>query len=409
MIITKLRFYVVCCIAASSLNCAAEAALFISYQSLPDRIRHQNPDLKAARYRINEAAGKMKQAGRLSNPDLRIESSHDIQFQERSLAVGFSQKFPITDRLRLEKSIGKIQLQTATAEVNDMERKLIAEARQALIEFLAIDERRKLLKKQIKLSEEFTDSLKTLVAKGEISIIDSGQTRLQNLQITTELRELDAEEKALNGIIKPLLGMDLNESILIGGNLEKMKAANLPIDLDRRGDVRAAKHSIDGAIQEVALEEARRYDDIEVDSFASVERAEDAPNGFDNNKFIGIGITIPLPFWNKNEGNIETAKARVDRKKLELSALEKTILHKSKASNEEMREWGKLIQEIDGILIPEAVKQFQLAEKSYREGLTDIQTVLRSREQMLKLQSSRITALKNFHKTRATYESQLGH
>ena len=81
MIITKLRFYVVCCIAASSLNCAAEAALFISYQSLPDRIRHQNPDLKAARYRINEAAGKMKQAGRLSNPDLRIESSHDIQFK----------------------------------------------------------------------------------------------------------------------------------------------------------------------------------------------------------------------------------------------------------------------------------------------------------------------------------------
>ena len=84
------------------------------------------------------------------------------------------------------------------------------------------------------------------------------------------------------------------------------------------------------------------------------------------------------------------------------------IRHKSKASNEEMRVWSKLVKEIDGTLIPEAAKQLKLAEKAYLEGLSDIQTVLRSREQKLKLQSSRITALKNFHKARAAYESSLG-
>ncbi|YCM44645.1 TolC family protein [Verrucomicrobiaceae bacterium 227] len=404
----KIRFYIGCCLTASTLLSAAKAAPIITYQSLPDRVRKQNPDLAAARFRIDEAIGRMNQAGRLSNPELSIDASHDTRFKERSLTIGFSQKFPITHRLQLEKSIGKIEVQTATAEIKDMERTLVAEARLALVDFLSLSQRRKLLREQIQLSEEFSNSLKALAEKGEISIIDAGQARLQNLQITTELRELDAEEKVLNGIIKPLLGMALNEPVIIGGNLERIEATDLPINLDRRGDVRAARSSIDGAIQGVELEKARRYADLEVGGFASIERSEDAPGGYKNEGIVGVGITIPLPFWDKNEGNIEAAKAKVSRKKLELTALQETILQKSQSSNEEMREWAGLIQEIDRTLIPEVAQQYQLAEKSYREGLTDLQTVLRSREQKLKLQSSRITALKNFHKARATYESALG-
>jgi cobalt-zinc-cadmium efflux system outer membrane protein len=350
----------------------------------------------------------MHQAGRLANPELSVGTAHDASFQERALTIGFSQKFPMTNRLRLEKTIGKIKVKTATAEVANMERKLVAQSRQALIEFLALAQRRRLLKDQIKVSSEFSAALKTLAAKGEVSIIDAGQARLLNLQVTTELRELDAEEKALYGIIKPLLGMKLTEPLIIGGDIETMRATTLPIDLNRRGDIRAAKYSINSAIREVELEKARRYDDIAISGSASIERSEDAPNGFENETIAGIGITIPLPLWNKNEGNIESAKARVSRKKLELTALEQAIRHKSKASNEEMRVWSKLVKEIDGTLIPEAAKQLKLAEKAYLEGLSDIQTVLRSREQKLKLQSSRITALKNFHKARAASDSSLG-
>jgi len=239
---------------ASTLISAATPAPIITYQTLPDRIRKSNPDLAAARHLINEAVGRMHQSGRLTNPELSVGTAHDARFQERSLTIGFSQKFPMTNRLRLEKIIGKIKVQTATAEVTDMERKLVAQSRQALIEFLALAQRRRLLKDQIKVSSEFSTALKALAEKGEISIIDAGQARLLNLQITTELRELDAEEKTLHGIIKPLLGMKLTEPLIIGGNIETMRAATLPMDLNRRGDIRAAKHSINGAIREVELE-----------------------------------------------------------------------------------------------------------------------------------------------------------
>ena len=388
---------------------AEQARPIVSYYSIADRVRKENPDLAAARFRVEEAMGRLSQAGRLTNPELRIETASNQRFRERSLTVGFSQKFPLTDRLRLEKEVGASDVRIAQAEIAELERELVAQARQAVIEYLSLNRQRNLRKEQIKLVEELGSSLRKIAAKGEISALDVGLVKLETLQLTTELRQYDAQEKALNGVIKPLLGMALDAPLIIGGDLEQMTTEALPTDLNRRGDIRAAKHSIIGASKQVELEQARRYDDIEVGVFASAERTEDAPEGFETEGIIGVGVTIPFPWWNKNEGNIAEAKARVRRKQSELTALERAVMHKAKAAREEMIEWAGLVREIDNTLFPAAAEQLALAEKTYGEGQTDIQTVLRSREQKLRLETSRIAAVEAFHKARANYESQLGY
>lgn len=406
----KIIFIIGTSIALSAVSAVADqGSPVVTYFSIADRIRKQNPDLIAARFRVQEALGRLTQSGRLTNPELSIETSHNQSLRERSLTIGFSQKFPATNRLKLEKEVSAINVQTARAEISEMERQLIAEARQAVIEYLSLAQQVKLRVAQIKLINELSSTLQKLSAKGEISGLDASLVKLERLQLTTELRQYKAQEKALNGVIKPLLGMPLKAPLVISGNLDVMTLKALPTDLAQRGDIRAAKHSIIGAGKQVELERARRYDDIEVGVYASAERTEDAPEGFDTEGVIGIGVRIPLPFWNKNEGNIAAAKARAQRKKAELTALEKTVLHKAKAAREEMIEWAGLVREIDNKLFPEAAKQQKLAEKTYLEGLTSIQTVLRSREQKLRLQTSRIAAVEAFHKARANYESQLGY
>jgi cobalt-zinc-cadmium efflux system outer membrane protein len=394
---------------STSTATAEQARPIVSYYSIADQVRKKNPDLAAARFRVEEALGRLSQAGRLTNPELRIETESNQRFRERSLTVGFSQKFPLTDRLRLEKEVGASDVRIAQAEIAELERELVAQARQAVIEYLSLNRQRNLRKEQIKLVEELGSSLRKIAARGEISALDVGLVKLETLQLTTELRQYNAQEKALNGVIKPLLGMALDAPLIIGGDLEQMTTEALPSDLNRRGDIRAAKHSIVGAGKQVELEQAKRYDDIEVGVFASAERTEDAPEGFETEGIIGVGVTIPFPWWNKNEGNIAEAKARVRRKQSELTALERAVMHKAKAAREEMIEWAGLVREIDNTLFPAAAEQLALAEKTYGEGQTDIQTVLRSREQKLRLETSRIAAVEAFHKARANYESQLGY
>ena len=125
-----------------------------------------------------------------------------------------------------------------------------------------------------------------------------------------EIRQLDAGEAALVGELKPLLGMRPGESLSVGGTCRNPSLPAAAADPSRRPDFQAAKLDALAAAQGVALEQARRYDDVEGGLFAGAERTEDAPDGYDNEAIIGLRFKIALPFWNKNEGAIQEAEAK---------------------------------------------------------------------------------------------------
>ena len=71
---------------------------------IPDAVQN-NPAWRSARYRIEEARGRLLQSGRLANPTIEFGGRHNAAFREGSLDVAFSQAFPLTARLNLEKAV----------------------------------------------------------------------------------------------------------------------------------------------------------------------------------------------------------------------------------------------------------------------------------------------------------------
>lgn len=404
-LVSTLAFLVV-----TTFNAIAEPSLYLSYRTIPLRIEKNNPDLRAARLRIEEAAGRNTQSGRLTNPEVGAQLNSRNGFREPDLTVSLTQAFPLTNRLSLEKKVTQRDLEIARVEVADVKRRLVGDARQALIRFLATQEQRTLRLQQISLAEELASSLKKAADKGELSSLDVGLVKLEVMQLKTEVRQLEAQLKAINGELKPLLGLPVEKPITVGDRFQKLGGMNVAnANVLARADLQAARMRIGEAQAQEDLERAKKYSDIEVSIFAGLEREEDAPQGFENEAIIGIGFSLPLPFWNQNEGNIQEAGARLSRRKLELDALTKKAQHEVKAANDELKEWLTLVRQVDAELLPAAEKQYQLADKSYREGLTDIQTVLRSREKLLQLRQTRIDALSQFYQARARYESALGY
>ncbi|MDB4758790.1 TolC family protein [Akkermansiaceae bacterium] len=388
----------------------AESALYISYRTIPFRIEKDNLELRAARVRIAEAQGRHNQSGRLTNPVVGAEVSAGRGFRERGMTVSLTQAFPLTKRLSLEKNVTQKDIELALVEVADVKRRLVGDARQALIRFLAISEQRSLRMEQISLAEELEKSLNDAAKKGEVSALDAGLVSLEVMQLKTEVRQLEAQIKAINGEIKPLLGLPVEKLVTVGDRFQNLGGINIKRrNVLARADIKAAQMRIGEAKAREELERAKKFSDIEVSIFAGLDREEDAPNGFENEGIIGIEFSLPLPFWDDNGGNIQEAEARVWRRRLELDALTKKAQHEVKAANDELKEWLALVKQVDSKLLPAAEKQYQLANKSYREGLSDIQTVLRSREKLLQLRQSRINALSEFYQARARYESALGY
>ncbi|MCW1915026.1 TolC family protein [Luteolibacter sp. GHJ8] len=385
----------------------AEPGVVISLASVGDRVRAQNPGLAAARLRIREAQGRQTQSGRLSNPELGIEMSHDPRYRERSLEIGFSQRFPVTNRLRLEKNVSATEVKVAQAEVREVERQLIAEARQGIVKVLAVRKRRELLKDQEALSKEFAEFLSGVAEKGEGSPLDAGQAKLEAASLTLEMRQLDASEAAAIGEIKPLLGVRPNEPLHVGGSLPEASLPASAVDPSKRPDFQAAVLGAQAAGQNVAVEQSKRYEDVEAGVFFGAERSEDAPEGYDREGIMGLRFTLPLPLWNKNEGAIEEAKAKHERMEKEASALARGIRLEAEAAKAEMQEWLKLLGEAQNGLLPLADEQAKAAEEAYKKGQGEIQTVFRTREKQVQLMAARLDALREFHLARVRYESAL--
>ncbi|MFZ9935535.1 MAG: TolC family protein [Luteolibacter sp.] len=387
---------------------AAEPAVVVTPGNIADRIRSQNPDLAAARLHIREAVGRMTQSGRLDNPELDVGLEHNTRFREGRFEIGFSQRFPVTDRLRLEKEISLTELKAAEAEVREVERQLVAKASGLLVKVLATRQRRDLLREQGAVAKEFADFLGETAAKGEGSPIDAGQARIEAASLATELRQLDAGEVALAGELKPLLGMRAGEALQVSGTLAAPVLPAVAVDPAKRPDYQVAKLNAEAASTAVSLEQARRYDDVEGGLFAAAERTEDAPEGFENEAIIGLRFKVALPFWNKNEGAIQEAEARKRRREMEAIALGRGIRLEAEAARAEMNEWLRLVTEIDGTLLPLAGEQTTLAETAYRNGQGDIQSVLRAREKHLQLAAAKLDALREFHLARIRHEAATG-
>ena len=357
--------------------------------------------------RLDEARGLRKQAGRLANPELGVEFGHNAGFSEGRFEVGLSQRFPVTRRLALEKQRGATLIEAAEAEVREVENQLVGEARAALLRVMTLRGQAELAARQSALSTELADFIREAAARGEASMLDAGQARLEAARFVTSQRQLAAAERKAVGELKPLLGMQAGEELLVSGSLPELEVPERG-GAARRPALEAARLAVKAAEEAAAVERAKRYGDVSAGLFAGGERLEDAPEGFRNEAIVGLRFSVPLPFWDKNEGNIEAAEARAKRRAKEVVALDQEIRTAAEAARGEMIEWAALIDEIDGELLPQAEEQAGLTEEAWRNGQADLLTVLRAREQRLELAAARLDALQNFHLARVRHAVALG-
>lgn len=385
------------------------SGLIVGLDTIPPRIREHNPSLAAARWRIAEAEARLRGSGLRDNPELESGFEHNSTLREGRIEVGLSQRFPVTNRLAIERQVSTTLVLQAQAEVAAVERALIQEARTHLVEIISLRDQQALGAQQTTLAETLADFISKAAKKGELSSLDAGQAKLDAARLRAKIPSLRAAEVATVGKLKPLLGMNPQETLHIAGKqLARPQLIESTVQLEQRPDYQAAQLSVQASAQEIELEKSRRYDDVEVGVVAGLERTEDAPEGFETEGLIGFRVKLTLPFWQKNEAAIQEAEARTQRKRLEARALGAQIQGEAEAAYREMTEWATLSHTLEETLLPQAKAQAALAEKAYREGLGTLQSILRAREQELELAESHIDTLKQFHLARVRYEASTG-
>lgn len=392
------------------LAAARAGAVTLPLSRAPDYALAHNPQLAAARLRIEEARGRLTAAGRLRNPEIELDFSQNVRTPERALGVAFTQRFPLTDRLRWEKAVSRAQLAAAEAEVRDAERKLVADVRMAAVKSAALSAQRDLRLQQLANSREQTQFVTERVAAGEASGVDASLLALETREIEIGLLQLETASATLSGELRLLLGVPASEVVEITGTLAAPGATpSQGAAAEGRADLEAARHLAEAAERSVGLARARRWEDIGVGLTLGGDLTDDAPEGFSNDYYLGFSFSLPLPLWNKNEGQIAEATAAAIRAGLEADALAFQIRGETEAARGEMAALARLIGEMDAALLPQAADVEAQLRTAYDAAQTPLPEVLRARSRRLDLAQRRLDALRDYHLARARYDAALGH
>ncbi len=381
----------------------------LTLESISSRVRTANPDLAAARLRIAEARGRLTQSGRLANPELEFDFARNTIGREGALGLSLMQRFPLTARLRHEKAVSRAQLAAAEAEVREVERKLIAQAQTDAVKLLAVKNQRGLRAKQLAASKDLSGFLQKRVEAGEASTIETALIDLESRQIEVQQLQLAAEEAALIGELRPLIGLSGAERIAIDGELfAPVSAPALASGASARPDLQAAQHTAEAARADLAKERASRFEDIGIGAMWSRETTKDEPEPTDIEHILGFQVSIPLPLWNRNQGRIAEAAATVERTRREAEALALNATAEANAARGEMAALQSLLGELDGKLLPKAAEIEERLRQTYATGQTPLLEVLRARTRSLELQQQRLDALRDYHLARVRHAAALG-
>jgi cobalt-zinc-cadmium efflux system outer membrane protein len=95
-----------------------------------------------------------------------------------------------------------------------------------------------------------------------------------------------------------------------------------------------------------------------------------------------LGITIPLPVFNRNQGNIERAKINIEQTKVQLEAVERLVIGQVRDAEQEYSSSKKFLEELERKVVPSARKAMGDTERLYLAGETpDVTSYLSAQKQ----------------------------
>ena len=374
----------------------------------------ENRDLAAARFAIRQAEGRLKQAGLWPNPEFELGGKNDSAFAndgEYDFATGFKQRFPITGRLKKAKAVARVDVAMALAEVRNQERLLAGEALGLSRELLVTQEKLKanqeiqgVIQKVIEVSEK---RLKV----AEVSAADVNSAKLELQRLALAQATLSNQQEIASTTLNRLLGREPQTPLQMSGATSAEFDTNTVAEISRqaiarRPDRQLAALGIDRAGAEIKLAKAEKWEDWTVgfDYSRSVGKF-DAPIGTKTDNFLGVGVSIPLPFWNRNQGRVNEAQATQQRAEAELNALDLRIATEAQTAENQMRRLLDILRQYREESIKLAEENIALLQKGYADGLVNITAVIQAQQQLTDLRQSYLESLAGFVRAKTEWET----
>lgn len=152
----------------------------------------------------------------------------------------------------------------------------------------------------------------------------------------------------------------------------------IPMAVQNRPDLAAQRLGMGRALADVDLARANRYSDVYL-LLAPYVFQNNGPLGFKSSHSWSVGITVPTPVFNRNQGNIQRARLNVTQTKMTLELLERRVAADVETAEQEYQLSLAAVNQMERELLPEAREALDNRYQLYRVGEQDVVVYLEAR------------------------------
>lgn len=323
---------------------ASEAAVYIdavggvSSIDLVRRALTANRELAAAQLSIEQARGRLVQARLFPNPALDFERARGTgESTDTDTAIGVAVPIELGGKRSTRVAVAQAELRAAEAEFRDRQRRLIADVLSAYIDALAALRELDVTAKLNELDVETGRYVQTRVTEGDASPLEMKLLRVEIERLRARRILLRGQVDASLFRLRQLTGMPMTEPLRFREEFASKVSADVPasaseavdIALRQRPDLEVA--TLNEAAAEANLRSVRAQTFPDITAFTKYERErstiEQSPVGFidDPDRHIGFGVSISLPFFNRNQGLRAEARAAIEQARREREFTESVV------------------------------------------------------------------------------------
>ncbi|MBY0231678.1 MAG: TolC family protein [Gemmataceae bacterium] len=354
----------------------AEPPVAYDLAGLTETTLRANPRLAQAAYAIDVAAGRALQAGLKPNPVLSFTADElgDRAGPGGILTAAVSQEIVTAGKLQLAREAALREADQATLSLLSTRYSRLGAVRSAYYEALALQRRAQVLDEVLRLAVESLRLSERLLKAGQASELDLVQLQVEYERLRAEreavLREIPAAFRRLAAAVG-VTGLPegrLGGSIDVATPAYDLEAARVFVG-QSHPDVLSARKGVDRAQALLARAIVEPVPNVTVQAGYVRQNQNRSTDWM-------VGLSLPVPVWNRNQGGILAAKAQVGESIQAVGRAENEVVERLATAYGTYASARRRAELYRSSLLPRARKSYELAAKGYRAGNFDYLRVL---------------------------------
>lgn len=351
----------------------------------------QNPELNFYTAEIAAAKGSLKTAGTIRNPEVNTDAGYKNTRDKSGNTLGdgatwsisVQQAFEYPGRIALRKAIAQHDVDLAALHLEQFRLTLAARVRSLAYSVIIAEQKSAAAREVSQRLDDLNNVLAHREPAGVTPILETRIIEATALTLQRQEREAALAVTTTLAELNQLRGHAASAPLRVSRSGFEFTSSSLPTLLAAARinafDIRIRHAELAQQGFKVALSKNERYPAVTIGPYYSQE------NAADKEQRVGIGFSLPLPFWDRNVGDIQANEARQQQAEASLLTTEREVERRVaqaaatyQAKRDEIGKWQA-----------ETVAKFretaELADRNYRSGAVPISVYVETQKQYLEV------------------------